>query len=206
MSSSEADPGINEDCDDPVKSGDEKRPSDTECYMTTMGYCNVKWPVGNTEKNRYTILNGDGKVAPFGDLLLASTNFTEADFSRCPRPARQPLRMCRDCRMMFVKLQNLHNSIGVFRMRVPSFSSVPSMSTGSGAGVAPPPRPPSAASATPRSRSNLVTARLPPTGVKVTCWDKSGKEISRVISDHQWASVIKLVLVISSCHHRYLDS
>jgi hypothetical protein len=29
MSSSEADPGINEDCDDPVKSGDEKRPSDT---------------------------------------------------------------------------------------------------------------------------------------------------------------------------------
>jgi len=122
-----------------------------------MGYCNVKWPVGNTEKNKYTILNGDGKVAPFGDLLLASTNFTEADFSRCPRPARQPLRMCRDCRMMFVKLQNLHNAIGVFRM--------PSMSTGSGAGVAPPPRPPSAASATPRSRSNLVTARLPPTGV-----------------------------------------
>ena len=63
-------------------------------------------PTNSKEKNRHTILNGDGKVAPFGVQLLGSTNFTESDFSRCPRPAHQPLRMCRVCRSMFCKLQS----------------------------------------------------------------------------------------------------
>jgi len=82
----------------------------------------------------------------------------------------------------------LHDAIGTFRMRVTSFGNVPSTSVGSDAGVAPPHRPPSA---TPRPRSKMATAKPPPTGVRVTCWDKNGKEVPGVISDPQWARIIK---------------
>ena len=82
------------------------------CFMHSLGRCTKQtvWPRGAAIKNRTTLVNGDGVLAPFGAKLLDTTGFTDEHLARCKRGAREPLYLCRVCKTDFDLFLELDHS------------------------------------------------------------------------------------------------
>ena len=72
------------------------------CFMHSLGRCKNKEICGdNTVRNRTTLVNGNGELAPAGALLLNTTGFTDEHLGRCKRGSREPLYLRRACKTDF---------------------------------------------------------------------------------------------------------
>lgn len=83
------------------------------CFMHSLGRCKNKeiWDRGdNTVKNRSTLVNGNGELAPVGALLLNTTGFTDEHLGRCKRGSREPLYLCRTCKSDFDRFLKVDDS------------------------------------------------------------------------------------------------